>query len=142
MRYKVQSEHEDLTPAGRPVTVGRLKGRYLHFATPDVATFLRKINYYSDRDYERAVPSRVKVLPPWRLMYAVPRYFVQQYIVGRGYRDGYAGFALCALNAVYRLVHELKAWECRNDLKAEHERVRERFDATLEAHDESKDARV
>jgi len=135
MRYKVQSEHEDLTPSTRPVTVGRLNGRYLHFSTPDVATFLRKINYYSDRDYERAVPSRVRVLPPWRLMWAVPKYFVNQYVVGRGYRDGYAGFALCALNAVYRLVHELKAWECRNDLKAEHERVREEFDSSLSHSD-------
>ena len=131
MRYKVTSEHEDLTPAGRPVTVGQLKNGYVHFSTPDVATFLRKINYYSDRDYERCVPQRVRVLSPWRLMISVPKYFAHQYVVCRGYRDGYPGFALCALNAVYRLVHELKAWECRNDLKAHHGRAREAFDAKL-----------
>ena len=136
LRYKVQSEHEDLTPAARPVTVGRLKHRYVHFSTPDVATFLRKVNYYSDRDYARCVaPQRVRVLPPWRLTLAVGRYFAHQYVVCRGYRDGYAGFALCALNAAYRLVHELKAWECRHDLKAHHERVRERFDSSLSHSD-------
>jgi hypothetical protein len=64
-------------------------------------------------------------------MWSVPRYFAHQYVACRGYRDGYAGFALCALNAVYRLVHELKAWECRGDLKAHHERVREQFDAKI-----------
>jgi len=136
LRYKVQSEHEDLTPAARPVTVGRLNNRYVHFSTPDVATFLRKVNYYSDRDYARCVaPQRVRVLPPWRLTLAVGRYFAHQYVACRGYRDGYAGFALCALNAAYRLVHELKAWECRHDLKAHHERVRERFDSSLSHSD-------
>lgn len=131
MRYKVQSEHEDLTPARGPVSVGRLQHRYHHFSTPDVATFLRKINYYSDRDFERASPRLTRVLLPWRLAGAVGSYFVNQYIVKRGYRDGHAGFALCALNAVYRLIHELKAWEFKHDLKRHHEQVRGRFDAKL-----------
>jgi glycosyltransferase involved in cell wall biosynthesis len=132
LRYKVQSEHEDLTPAGRPVTVGQLRGRYHHFSTPDIATFIRKLNDYSEWDFERVrIPQRVKVLPPWRLMLSIPHYFVHQYISGRGYRDGYAGFALCALNAVYRLVHELKAWECHHGLRLRHERVREKYDAAL-----------
>lgn len=134
LRYKVESEHEDLTPCGdRPLAVGRLVHRYHHFSTASISSFLEKLNYYSEQDFARADPARVRVLPPWRLMIAVPRYFWHQYVGRRGYRDGYAGFAICALNATYRLVHELKAWEIATNGRDHHIRARDAFDASLDS---------
>ena len=133
--YRVESEHEDLTPVGgRSLTYGVLRERYHHFSCPDISTYLRKLDYYSERDFERVDADRVRVLAPWRLMVAVARYFVHQYVGGRGFRDGYAGFALCALNAVYRLVHELKAWEFASRGREHHVRAREHMDEVLGSH--------
>lgn len=130
--YRVASEHEDLTPvADAPLKTGHLRGRYHHFSTPSISTFVRKLDYYSERDFERVTPDQVRVIPPWRLMIAVARYFFKQYITDKGYRDGYAGFALCSLNAVYRLVHELKAWEVATGGRRHHDAARESMDAAL-----------
>lgn len=132
--YRVESEHEDLTPVNdAPLKTGHLRGRYHHFSTPSVSTFIKKLDYYSERDFERSTPEQIRVIPPWRLMIAVSRYFFRQYVTDRGYRDGYAGFALCSLNAVYRLVHELKAWEFATGGRQNHDRAREEMDAQLRA---------
>jgi glycosyltransferase involved in cell wall biosynthesis len=132
--YRVKSEHEDLAPTGASsLKTGRLRGRYHHFSTASVSSFVRKLDYYSERDFERARPGEVHVIPPWRLLVAVGNFFFRQYIVERGYRDGYAGFALCSLNAMYRLVHELKAWEHVTGGRENHDRAREDFDAALRA---------
>jgi hypothetical protein len=114
-----------------PLRVGHLRGRYHHFSTASISAFVRKLDYYSERDFERVTPDQVQVLPPWRLMIAVIGYFFQQYVRERGYRDGYAGFALCALNAVYRLVHELKAWEVATGGRRHHDETREEFDNAM-----------
>lgn len=135
LRYKVESEHEDLTPCedGRALTTGRLANAYHHFSTASVSSFVRKLDYYSERDFARVDQAAVRVLPPWRLLLAVTRYFWSQYVGARGYRDGYAGFAICALNATYRLIHEIKAWEKATDGRGNHRRVRDAFDASLTA---------
>jgi glycosyltransferase involved in cell wall biosynthesis len=132
LRYAVRSEHEDLTsPNEKKLTVGRLRGRYHHFSTPDISTFWRKIDYYTEKDHERATPSTLRVTPVWKLLLAVPRDFCKQYFWQRGYRDGYAGFVLCAMNQMYRLLHEMKSWETRFDMKANHIRVRDAFDRKI-----------
>lgn len=133
--YEVRSEHEDLTPANPKITprIARLRHCYVHFSMPSISKFITKLDYYTERDYERTDPRAVRVRRPLRLMYSVPKYFIHQYLVRRGYRDGYAGFAICALNAVYRLVHELKGWECANHLRQHHVIERKAYDDQLRA---------
>lgn len=132
MHYKVRSEHEELSFIdGNPRARGRLKNRYWHFSMPSLSKFLSKLDYYTERDYERADPASIRVFRPIRLMYSIPRFFLHQYVWKRGYRDGYAGFAICALNTVYRLVHELKAWEAKGRLRDYHATMRAEFDERL-----------
>jgi len=135
LRYRVRSEHEDLSPTGdRPLTRGALRGAYHHFSTPDISTFWRKLDYYSERDYRRAVPGEIHVAPPWRLILRMARGFWRQYVVHHGYKDGYAGFVLCAMNQAYRFLHEIKGWELKHGMKEKHRRAIAEFDAQVRAH--------
>lgn len=135
LRYQVKSEHEDLTPAvDRPLRRGLLKGRYHHFSTPDISTFWRKLDYYTDKDFERSDLTRWRRAPVWRLLISVARGFFRQYVREAGYRDGYAGFVLCAMNQMNRLLYEFKGWERQDGMRENHVTVRDRFDETLRRH--------
>jgi glycosyltransferase involved in cell wall biosynthesis len=138
LRYKVRSEHEDLTPAvDRPLRRGLLRHPYHHFSTPDISTFWRKLDYYTDKDYERADLSGWRRTPVWRLLLSVARGFFRQYVRERGYRDGFAGFILCAMNQMNRLLYEFKGWERQGRLREHHVAVRDAFDAAVRAHAEA-----
>lgn len=135
LRYKGQSEHEDLIPVvNRPFRRGLLWHRYHHFSTPDISTFWRKLDYYTDRDYERADLTRLRCTPVWRLLLSVARGFFRQYVFERGYRDGYAGFILCAMNQMNRLLYEFKGWERKEGMRENHLVVRDRFDELVRRH--------
>jgi glycosyltransferase involved in cell wall biosynthesis len=137
LAYRVRSEHEDLTPTSdRPLKRGLLREPYHHFSTPSISTFWRKIDYYTDKDYERAVASQVRVTPPIRLLCSMARRFWSQYVLKRGYRDGYAGFVLCAMNQAYRLLHEFKGWEFKHDMRRNHTRTMREFDRRVCEHAE------
>ena len=140
LRYMVRSEHEDLTPTNpeAPLRTGQLKHGYHHFSTPSLSVFLRKIDYYTEKDFERASKDEVRVMNRWRLIIAAFKRFFRQYVRQRGYRDGYPGFILCVMNMIYLLVHEMKAWEFANDMKSNHVRSRDAYDRVLIAHNESR----
>jgi glycosyltransferase involved in cell wall biosynthesis len=140
LRYQVRSEHEDLTPVAEAPSIGKLEHMYIHFSTPSISKFIKKIDYYSEKDCDRVEPSTVKVLPPWRLCLAAARHFFRYYIVKGGHRDGYAGFALCALNACYLVIHNLKLWEKKEQLKKFHDKVRDDYDANLAKNRHAKQA--
>ena len=89
VQYKVQSEHEELTPVDdQPLRTGRLRNKYVHFSMPSLTKYLTKLEYYTERDHERADPKDIRVLSSLRLIWSVPRYFFQQYVIKRGYKDG------------------------------------------------------
>lgn len=135
LRYKVELEHEDLTPAvDRPLRRGLLRNRYHHFSTPDISTFWRKLDYYTDRDFERADLTHWRRPPVWRLLVSMARDFFRQYVRERGYRDGYAGFILCAMNQMSRLLYEFKRWERKNGMREYHVVVREKYDEMIRRH--------
>lgn len=132
LRYRVESEHEDLTPTSdASISVGELKGQYIHFSVPSISKYLKKIDYYSAQDFARADASKIRVLPPWRAALATIRYFVRKYISQKGYRDGYHGFAICALDSFYMLVNQLKGWEFKEGLRAKHDATRDGFDRSM-----------
>lgn len=139
LRYKVESEHEDLTPAvDRPLRRGLLTHRYHHFSTPDISTFWRKLDYYADKDYERADLTHWRPTPVWRLLVSIARGFFRQYVRERGYRDGYPGFILCAMNQMSRLLYQFKAWERKYGMREHHVVAREKFDEAIRRHAEAR----
>ena len=136
LRYVTRSEHEDLTPTnkGPMPPIGRLQGLYLHFSVPSITKYLKKIDYYSERDIERCDPNEITVRPPWRVGISTLRYFYRNYVRYQGYKDGYHGFTLCALDAFYMLINQLKEWERKEEIKKLHDRVRDEFDAKVHQH--------
>lgn len=132
LRYQVRSEHEDFSvvPGWNP-RMKQFQAPYVHFSTPSIRKFVEKMNYYTGKDLERARPDELKTRTPLELSALIARRFFRQYVRSRGYLDGYHGFAIAALNAVYGVVHELKAWEHREGIRALHDHVRDAYDAEL-----------
>jgi glycosyltransferase involved in cell wall biosynthesis len=131
LRYKVSSEHEDLSVCdGFSPTYGELKSLYVHFAVPSVSKYLKKIDYYSERDIER-LRGTVQSHPPWRISISALRHFVRYFLLKQGYKDGAHGFTLCSLDALYMFVHSIKIWEFNQNLKNLHDQTRDEYDAKL-----------
>ncbi len=132
LRYAVRSEHEDFSPvSGTMPSRGELQHPYFHFSVPSISKYLKKIEYYAARDFERASPAELRVSPPWRVSVSMFRYFARLYFTNRGYKDGYHGFALAALDTIYMFVQQLMTWEMKEGLKELHDTTRERYDAML-----------
>ena len=132
MRYKVESEHEELTPvSGIEVRHGELQGYYAHFAVPTLTKLLQRTDYYTECDFARCDPDKTMALPVWRLMIAIPKTFIYYYFFCKGYREGYHGFCECSMAAIYNLIHFLKSWEHRERLREHHQQVLAAFDEKL-----------
>ncbi len=105
--YKARSEHEGLTVNGAP---GQLRGFYEHFTNPTISEWISKINYYTDRDIERA-----PITPPrawWRIVLDMARYFRFAYFGSGNLRhDGYLGFVVALISAFSLALAEMKKWE-------------------------------
>jgi hypothetical protein len=110
-------------------SVGRLRGEILHYAYPDIATWVEKHNRYSN--WEAAVETRgiCNAKPPTagapgsrrqsrklarRLPFRPTLRFLYAFVFRCGFLDGYAGYALSRLMATYELLSVLKAREARH----------------------------
>lgn len=108
--------------------VGRLRGELVHHAYPDIATWVEKHNRYSN--WEAAV--EVRGIPDGnmpsggvpmsrRRLRALTRglpfrptlRFLYSYVLRGGFLDGYPGYVLSRLMAIYELLSVLKAGEAR-----------------------------
>lgn len=118
--------HEHLVLAGRSA---RLRHEMLHFAYPDVFTWMDKHNRYSNWEAElevRGEPGRADAigaalkrkgrLKAWSrgLPFRPTLRFLYSYIWKRGFLDGLQGYALCRLLGSYELLSALKAHELRS----------------------------
>ncbi|HLX77472.1 MAG TPA: glycosyltransferase family 2 protein [Acidimicrobiales bacterium] len=105
-RHAVESEHESLETTGTWV---RARNGYLHYNYRTVGEYLRKIDYYTDRDVERMVLSEA---PRVRTAIVEPiRAFYLYYLKYQGYRDGWIGFLDATMRSVYQFVQWAKVRE-------------------------------
>lgn len=131
LRYPVKTEHdgfENIT--GRDVSHGLFEGPYEHYSCPSIKKYLEKINYYSEKDMER-IDANATVFSPFRIVYAASRYFIRNYFSRGGYKDGYHGFCIALLDAMYFATNFLKIWEKKEGLKAFHDDERDKYDDML-----------
>lgn len=119
--------HEHVMLRGR---ADYLKHDMLHYAYPDIYTWMEKHNRYSNWE------ARVEVMPPggesgtqaigsrltnrralreWsrRLPFRPALRFFYSYVLKRGFLDGRAGFMFCRLLATYEMLNVYKAHELR-----------------------------
>lgn len=108
-RYLARSEHEDLH-SDQPWLP--LRGHYDHFTSPTLSDFVRKIDYYTERDVERWPAERGKVLGAVGMLRQVLVWWLRFYIHPyKAHRDGMPGFAVSVIGAFSIILLELKKWE-------------------------------
>lgn len=98
-RYQDRHVHADIVfPDGKPATIGRLRGRFLHYTYDSFEQYLKKFFRYIEwggedrrRKTRRVGWRHLLVRPLWR--------FFRQFVLFKGYRDGRVGFVICAMAA-------------------------------------------
>ena len=111
-------------------TTAYLKEDMLHFAYPNIHTWVEKHNRYSNWEAEVEVRgegngeagARIggqlaarRRLRTWsrHLPFRPTLRFFYSYVLKRGFLDGYAGYAFCRLLASYEMLNVFKAYELR-----------------------------
>jgi hypothetical protein len=117
--------HEHVVLSG---TTANLKSDMLHFAYPDVYTWIEKHNRYSNWEAHVEVEgggalgkmagaglATRRRLRTWsrRLPFRPALRFFHDYVLRRGFQDGYAGYVFCRLLASYEMMSVFKAYELR-----------------------------
>ncbi len=114
---------------------GHLKHEFLHYAYPDLATWIEKHNRYSTWEAHAALAADAGEVKPNLFGSAIERRrwlksmsrklpgrpglrFVYSYLVERGFMDGYPGFVMCSLLAWYELVSVAKQQEMQDIAKS------------------------
>jgi glycosyltransferase involved in cell wall biosynthesis len=109
--------------------VGWLRNEMLHFAYPDIFTWVEKHNRYSNWEAEVEVSGlanevtaignlllRKRRLKLWsrRLLFRSMLRFLYSYVLKRGLLDGYEGYVFCRLLAFYESLSTFKTFELRS----------------------------
>jgi glycosyltransferase involved in cell wall biosynthesis len=107
-----------------------LKTDMLHFAYPDIYTWIEKHNRYSNwearvelmgpaaQSARQGIGSQLqkrRAMREWsrRLPFRPTLRFLYSYVLKRGFLDGYAGYVFCRLLATYEMMNVFKASELR-----------------------------
>jgi glycosyltransferase involved in cell wall biosynthesis len=104
VKYNAVTVHNGMSIHGETAD---LSNHMLHFAFMDVFECVEKMNKYSE------VEANSMMLNPrngyyWKMFYVPFRYFVKSYILKRGYKDGFEGFAVSILSVITYFMHYLK----------------------------------
>lgn len=104
VRYKAETVHNGLIIKGN---IGKLNHHMLHYAFQDVFECIEKMNKYSEVESDSMLKLEIKGY--YRKMFFVPlKYFIKTYIVKKGYKDGFAGFAVSVLSVITYFIFYLK----------------------------------
>ncbi|MCI7465804.1 MAG: hypothetical protein MSB01_05885, partial [Bacteroidales bacterium] len=78
----------------------RLKGDLLHYSNKNITDHIARIDKYSSltaqeahKKVRKATFAKIMLRPAWK--------YVREYIFQAGNADGYSGFQICTLSAIY-----------------------------------------
>lgn len=116
-RYEEKHVHADIVSNdGRPLSVGKLKGKFLHYTFDSFEQYLKKHNRYAGwAGKDRAKTTRRVTL--WHLALRPLWRFIRQYIIYGGWRDGVAGFIICWMAAHSVFLKYAHVWEAQRGIK-------------------------
>ncbi|BDD07752.1 glycosyl transferase [Fulvitalea axinellae] len=84
----------------RPKSTETLKGDLLHYSFHTIAQHVNQMNKYTDlmakRDLEKGKKASLA-----KVLFSPPFKFFNKYIIRLGFLDGYYGFVVCVMSAVY-----------------------------------------
>ncbi|OGM28836.1 hypothetical protein A2962_05140 [Candidatus Woesebacteria bacterium RIFCSPLOWO2_01_FULL_39_61] len=87
-----------------------LKGAKIHYQYETVSDFWNMINDYTDRIADEMV-SQNRKFSYFMLFFAPLFSFLRRFFYKKGYLDGWRGFVLSYLMAIYRMTTWIKVWE-------------------------------
>lgn len=101
--------HEEVVAKGE---VGKLENAKIHYQYETVKEFLEMMNRYSELDAQEMVKNGVK-FSFLRFLFEPIYNFLVRYFYRFGFLDGWRGFTLSYLMAIYHLELWVKIWERR-----------------------------
>lgn len=104
--------HDRFDPAPGARTT-RLQGDLLHYTNDDLTARVETINKFSTIAAQ-AYFDRGKRGNWWRLLFKPAGRFLAEYIVRRGFLDGFYGYAIAQTSAQYVFLREAKLWAMTN----------------------------
>ncbi len=109
-RFEERAVHEAVKVSG---TVGRTKNAILHYAYPDLASYVATINRYSTLAVDVMMEKEAgPVKRSWfTILFRPVGTFLWKYVVRLGFLDGKHGLVLNLYHAVYVFIKYSKAWE-------------------------------
>jgi len=106
-RYLERRIHDRIAVAG---TVGRLKGRLIHYSYRSLDDYWRKLRWYAEWSGAKA-RRRGAHISSLHLMLHPPLRFLKAYLMQGGFLDGMPGLVVSLLTAVYAAAKDVHIWE-------------------------------
>lgn len=95
-------------------TTGRLNGQLYHYTYPTIASYIHRMNDYTSLQVSNRLSENPSARAGWHNMVLNPASaFLRMFVSGKGYKDGFHGFILAALNAMSTMSQYAKLWEYR-----------------------------
>jgi len=93
---------------------GRLSGFLYHYTYETIEQYLAKMNDYTSLQVSNKLKENPNLKVGWtKILLSPPAHFVRKFFSNKGYKDGFVGFILAALGAIYTLALYSKLWEYR-----------------------------
>jgi len=103
--------HGGFEPTG---SRGRIDKLLLHHTYETIASYLQKMNDYTSLQVSSRLKSNPNADASWHNFVFNPlSHFFRMFISKKGYKDGFHGFLLAVLDAIYSLALYAKLWEYR-----------------------------
>lgn len=99
--------HEEVRVRGE---VGELKNAKVHYSHPTVSEFFRMLNSYTDLEAEKKIKNK-ESFSLFKVFLDSLKSFIGRYFYKFGFLDGWRGFVLSYLMAIYRMTTWIKVWE-------------------------------
>lgn len=99
--------HEEWHLFDKHATIGHLTGDLLHYSYATISDHIRKIEHYSEIKAQIDVEKGKKV-PLLKLWFAPKWEFFLDFVLRKGFMDGYYGYLICRNSAFYTYVKYAK----------------------------------
>jgi glycosyltransferase involved in cell wall biosynthesis len=99
--------HEEVEVEG---WTGELANAKIHYHYETVAEFFAMLNNYTEREADQFV-AHGRTFSYFQLFYAPLLSFFRRFIYKKGFLDGWRGFVLSYMMAIYRMTTWIKVWE-------------------------------
>ncbi|HBE73142.1 MAG TPA: LPS biosynthesis protein [candidate division Zixibacteria bacterium] len=103
--------HEGVTVTGKTERI--LTGCLEHYTAPTLSRYLEKLHGYSSLEAAQKL-SKGKSAGPAKMAFDLASELWKVYVRHQGWREGWRGFALAQLTALYKFTTDAKLWEMRH----------------------------